>query len=84
MTVRLESLCKEDMSCSVSWRITCVGPGGRRTTPHAESGLVPAGEARSWELSIKECAPGDGYAISPPEWSCHGEPPPSSRPYLAR
>lgn len=70
LLLRIDNDCSEDMTCSLSWRVSCVSTGGRQTTAHDESGLVIAGANRTWTASAAACAAGDGYQISAPTWSC--------------
>jgi hypothetical protein len=75
MTLRIDNDCDEEMACWISWKITCVSAGARTTTAHDERALLPARGGQSWAASAATCAPGDGYEIGAPTWSCR---PPSA------
>jgi len=62
------------MTCSLSWRVTCVSASGRSTTAHDEGGLVISGLSRTWTASAAACAAGDAYQISAPTWTCKAVP----------
>lgn len=69
ITFTIDNRCDQELSCSISWVVTCEKEDAATTESHDESSVLGAGQDADFRASAEVCGD-DAYVISAPKWSC--------------
>ena len=69
ITFTIDNGCEQELSCSISWTVTCEREQTNDAESHDENALLGSGQDQSFHASAAVCGD-DAYVISAPKWSC--------------